>query len=321
MGPGVQPLGHGRTRTPRMVQSIKPGEGVPDVVCVASSALGRCHPKDGASWRRMVLSPEKRRFPRMAWPQEAKTQTANLAQMANSAVETHRPSWQVERQSAEVHPENRDGHSVVQLQGHQALQDSCWHMTRELEAQSQGPGPADKAELQDITTPEMRFSRFFTALMYHGPPEAGKSDAAFASHLQRFKFSILDGGKSVFSSGHYFEVKVMSLFQSVSAADRPKVCEIYGRTAGIVLGFKGARPDEDDQLAKDASSVANSWCISSNGWFFSQKGRPNPQLHRPTSQASDWDQGPWVPCATDTTLGGSKVSTTNLTCRCIVFVA
>ena len=32
---------------------------------------------------------------------------------------------------------------------------------------------ADKADgLQDIANPEMRFSRFFTALMYHGPPEA-----------------------------------------------------------------------------------------------------------------------------------------------------
>ena len=30
----------------------------------------------------------------------------------------------------------------------------------------------DKADGLDIATPEMRFSRFFTALMYHGPPEA-----------------------------------------------------------------------------------------------------------------------------------------------------
>lgn len=415
MSPGVQPsmdTSHGRTRTPRMAHTIKPGEGVlawqaykdrqqqdllhrteyltslvsgisevevpagedlhstlfssmvPDVVCVASSALGRCHMKDGATWRRMVLSPEKRRFPRMAWPQEALTQAANLTQMASSAIETHRPAWQVERQVSEVHPEDRDGLSAVQLQGHQALQDSCWHMTRTLEAQSRGPGPVrqskaqhrihtnllkvkavpglhlealqedhlsteaarqqrqqstckvvfsqvDKADGLDIATPEMRFSRFFTALMYHGPPETT------ASHLIRlvgmdsgstFKFSILDGGKCVrreerlprktmppamvgsvepapvLSSGHYFEVKVMSLFQSVSAADRPKICETYGRTAGVVLGFKGARPSGEDELAKDISTVANSWCISSNGWFFSQRGRPNPQLHRPTSQ-------------------------------------
>lgn len=406
---------HGRTRTPRMAHTIKPGEGVlawqahkdrqqqdllhrteyltslvsgisevevpagedlhgtlfssmvPDVVCVASSALGRCHMKDGATWRRMVLSPEKRRFPRMAWPQEALTQAANLAQMAGSAIETHRPAWQVERQASEVHPEDREGLSAVHLQGHQALQDSCWHMTRKLEAQSQGPGPVrqskaqhrihtnllkvkavpalqlealkedhrsteaarkrrqestckvvfsqaeDKADALDIATPEMRFSRFFTALMYHGPPETT------ASHLIRldgmdsgstFKFSILDGGKCVrredsrvfrktmppamvgsvepapvLSSGHYFEVKVMSLFQSVSAADRPKISETYGRTAGVVLGFKAGAPRSgEDELAKDISSVANSWCISSNGWFFSQRGRPNPQLHRPTSQ-------------------------------------
>ena len=416
MSPSGMEAGSSRTRTPRMVRSIKPGEGVlawkaykdrqqqdllhrteylttilsatsevevpagedlhatlfssmvPDVVCVASNAFGRGHMKDGSSWRDMVLSGEKRRFPRMAWPQEALSQTTNLAEMANSARERHQPSW-VQRK-VEVHPvdaalsEDRFGHSAVQLQGHQALQDSCWHMTRMLEAHSQGPGPVqhNKAQhrlhtnllkvkavpglhldalqedhistetsrqrrqdstckvvfsqektdtLQDLATPEMQFSRFFTALTYHGPPEATLSHFIRLDCMDvgsTFKFSILEGGKCVrredrpprktmppallgslepspvFAGGHYFEITVTSLFQAVSAADRPKVSETYGRTAGVVLGFKSGRPDGEDELAKDISNVANSWSISSNGWFFSQRGRPNAQLHRPSTQ-------------------------------------
>lgn len=342
---------------------------VPDVVCVASDALGRCGKKDGSSWRGMVLSQEKRRFPRAAWPQQALAQNTYLLQMANSARENHRPAWEAERQIGQVphvHPEDRDGHSSIQLQGHQALQDSCWHMTRMLESRSRDPGPVqhNRAEhrihsnllkvkavpglhlealqtdhhsteaarqkrqqssckvvfckevggpdgLQDISNPEMRFARFFSALMYHGAPKATVSQFVRMDGMDlgsTFKFSILEGGKCVrreerlprktmppaivgslepapvFANGHYFEVTVASLFQSVSSADRPKVSEIYGRTAGLVLGFKAARPDEGDELAKDLSSVADSWCISSNGWFFTQQGQPNPQLLRPSSQ-------------------------------------
>ena len=41
--------------------------------------------------------------------------------------------------------------------------------------------------LQDLATPEMQFSRFFTALTYHGPPEASSFSmmAAFLSLMNQ----------------------------------------------------------------------------------------------------------------------------------------
>ncbi|CAJ1388790.1 unnamed protein product, partial [Effrenium voratum] len=200
-----------------------------------------------------------------------------------------------------LHPEAlADDHQTTLLAKQQRQQSGC-KVVHAREAAASRP--------RDTSKPEMQFSAFLSQLMYQGME-------ATASRFERldgldpgstFKFSVL-GGQSVrredklprhtmppaivaapdpapvFSAGHYFEVTVTSLFERVSEADRPRIADSLGRTAGMVLGFKAGPPVEEDELAKDISGVGNSWCISSNGWFFSQLGRPLPQQRRPMTQ-------------------------------------
>mmetsp|Transcript_11406 Transcript_11406/g.26311 ORF Transcript_11406/g.26311 Transcript_11406/m.26311 type:complete len:523 (-) Transcript_11406:67-1635(-) len=159
---------------------------------------------------------------------------------------------------------------------------------------------------------EMNFMRFFTALMYNEAQQPSadvgftRLDGLEAGSLH--KFSILEGGMcvrresrlprftmppalvvsmqpaEVFQCGHYFEVSVQSLFQSISPADRPLIAESRGRSAGVILGFRAARPLDEDEPADDVTKVSHSWCLSSNGFFFMQAGSPSASIRQPVTQ-------------------------------------
>jgi len=76
----------------------------------------------------------------------------------------------------------------------------------------------------------------------------------------------------VFKEGHYFEVRVMSLFTSPGRPDRPKQLEPRCRTEGLVVGMTSMVPSSLKYSAKVASAVPRSWCISMNGTYYCADG-------------------------------------------------
>ncbi|CAE7214533.1 unnamed protein product, partial [Symbiodinium sp. CCMP2456] len=120
-----------------------------DTVLDRVGALGESfscgHPSDGHCWAGLALKPEKRRFPRTAWPQEVSTQLCHVLNMASTARGFHRPEWHqavadaVETESEQVR--NRDGQPAYVLKGHQNLQDACWQVSAMLESLPRPPGP------------------------------------------------------------------------------------------------------------------------------------------------------------------------------------
>eukprot|EP00931_Biecheleriopsis_adriatica_P089202 TRINITY_DN63370_c0_g1_i1.p1 TRINITY_DN63370_c0_g1~~TRINITY_DN63370_c0_g1_i1.p1 ORF type:complete len:551 (-),score=113.36 TRINITY_DN63370_c0_g1_i1:75-1727(-) len=161
----------------------------------------------------------------------------------------------------------------------------------------------------DTATAELNFARFFCQLqLWDRQAYASRFvrvDGLSSTSTQRFTLIEGDRGVSrpdahadgyrasalvtcldpapVYDMGHYFEIKLSSVFRE-SKPDRPKPREPRARNAGVVLGFKATAPGEEDQLCKDASSMADSWCISSSGFYFCQRGKPTPPQMRPASQ-------------------------------------
>lgn len=88
----------------------------------------------------------------------------------------------------------------------------------------------------------------------------------------------------LFADGHYFEVKVTSVFSSLGPATRPKPDESRGRSAGLVLGLMALPPSLEDEKAKYASDLSGCWCISTHGFYYA---RPGKRPCSPTRRASD----------------------------------
>lgn len=72
----------------------------------------------------------------------------------------------------------------------------------------------------------------------------------------------------VFPDGHYFEVRLKSLFRSIGPPARPR--QGGRRTEGLVIGVTTHAPHEVDSTAQRAGHVApGAWCVSTSGVFYS----------------------------------------------------
>lgn len=88
----------------------------------------------------------------------------------------------------------------------------------------------------------------------------------------------------VFADGHYFEVKVTSVFRTLGPATRPKPEESRGRSAGLVLGLMASPPSKEDQKVKYASELSECWCISTHGFYHARSGQRPGSPTRPSCE-------------------------------------
>jgi len=104
---------------------------------------------------------------------------------------------------------------------------------------------------------------------------------------------------AIFQDGHYFEVRVKSLFHSEGRPERPKQLEPRHRSEGIVIGVTATSPSDIGTHVRSTREVPRSWAVTSGGRFYSSASSDPDvgRVSRPVSpervrQPQTWHQKP-----------------------------
>jgi len=184
-------------------------------------------------------------------------------------------------------------------------------------------GPAQEARLlrvdrqrDESATRKFSLMEGATALVRH------RGENPFHSHA----LVTTDLPVSVANEGHYFEVRVTTLFRAPVRPERPRQLEADVRTEGLVLGVTATEPAALEASAMAAHRVSRSWCVATSGTFYATCGPATPPPARPRSQERpqlppSWHQGrappassqlrcPWPPHSSGTVVRKLRWSVT-----------
>lgn len=181
-------------------------------------------------------------------------------------------------------------------------------------------------EAEDFPDGAATAARNFARLHWRRREEAGSAWQASPGRFVRLdggddfstvKFSLVEGGTTlvrqegldpfhshalvtsdlpvqVSTEGHYFEVRVLTLFWSQGRADRPRHVVPRGRTEGLVLGLTSTAPSGlAPGDAPTASAVPDAWCVATSGTFYATGGAAAGRPRRPISQDRMYKPRPW----------------------------
>lgn len=168
----------------------------------------------------------------------------------------------------------------------------------------------------DVAGPGLRFARHFWrcgggsstgADARTGPTRFERVDGGGDSSVH--KFSIMENGTMmvrregndpfqshalltaaepvlVYPEGHYFEVRIRSLFRKSGPPERPR--HHAPRTEGLVIGVTSSSASQGDTSAQRVGHVApGTWCISTSGSFYCAG---NPGAARPKRPGTQEDR-------------------------------
>lgn len=96
----------------------------------------------------------------------------------------------------------------------------------------------------------------------------------------------------VYNQGHYFEIRLTTLFRTPGRPDRPKDLEQRSRTEGVVLGVTSTKPWYIPTSARNATDVPWCWSVSSSGRYNATGGGPS-RARMPTTDAQVTSAASW----------------------------
>lgn len=111
--------------------------------------------------------------------------------------------------------------------------------------------------------------------------------------FQSHALATMDAPVQVFPEGHYFEVRVATLFWSPGRPDRPRHRAARSRTEGLLLGLTTMPPSAFRGSVGTAASVPSAWCVSMSGTYYATRDPSAGRPRRPVSQERILKPRPW----------------------------